>query len=195
MHIHPCFVGDNNDSLFKSQYHLYYFISYKIFENCKETYLKCDQVCNAISNDKRLELINFYNYDNRTLRATHDVIAASFRFLRRDNQLTLFEIKENEINKYFNLNYRNWRQGKLGYVDLIWAYHWENYFVEIIKKLSTTGTMHTDFVRHVMNAAFFNPNNKSGTESEHELIVILKEYLGLNEIFYNNHFSGFCSDR
>lgn len=44
--------------------------------------------------------------------------------------------------------------GDLKYNDLIWAYHWENYFVEIIKKLSTIDTMHADFVHHVMNAAF-----------------------------------------
>ncbi len=195
MHVHPCFIGDNNDSLFESQHHLYYWLCGKIFYNCRITYLRCDEVCHSLSDDEKIDLINFDSYDNRTLQYAHDVIAMSFRYLKRDNQLSLFELTEEQINIYFNLKYQKWRQGDLNYNDLIWAYHWENYFVEIIKKLSTIDTMHSDFVHHVMNAAFFNPNNKSGTESEHELIVILKEYLGLNEIFYNNHFSGFCSDR
>lgn len=186
MHVHPCFVGDNNDSLFEAQHHLYGYITHKIFFKCKNTFLRCDEVCNALSNDERLNLINVDSYDHRTLQYAHDVIATSFRYLRRDNQLGLFELTEEQINKYFNLKYQKWRQGDLKYNDLIWAYHWENYFVEIIKKLFTIDTMHADFVHHVMNAAFFNPNNKSGTESEHELIVILKEYLGLNEIYYNN---------
>lgn len=186
MHVHPCFIGDNNESHFESQHHLYSWLCFKIFDNCRITYLRCNEVCNSLSNHEKINLINIDSYDHRTLQNVHDIIATSFRYLNRENQLSLFELNEDDINNHFIFFYKKWHRGNLNYVNLIWGFHWENYFNKIIMDLTNLNTMRSDFVYHVINASFLNPNIKSGTESEHNLVSILKDYLRLNGIYYNN---------
>lgn len=43
MHVHPCFINDNNESYFESQHHLYSWLCFKIFDHCRITCQRCDE--------------------------------------------------------------------------------------------------------------------------------------------------------
>ncbi len=182
MIVYSAFKGDKNNELMNAQHHMYNFIVWKIFDKCKRTFLICDLVCNKLSAEERSILIEQNSYDHRTLQTSHDLIAIAFRYMKRDGAISMFEPNIVNILDYFNSNYTDWSRGNLSDMELILAYHWENYFNNNIEYITSVNTMLPKFVRHVINASSFNPNNNIGTESEHQLKHILTEYFQIKDI-------------
>jgi hypothetical protein len=182
MIVYSAFKGDDNDELQTAQHELYNYLLYKIFEGSKITFLLCDEVCNKLTEQERSKLTEQNSFDHRTLQGAHDLIAVAFRYMHRDGALTLFEPTPEEIIRYFNLNYNDWDRGILSDTALVWAYHWELFFKNNVEHITGIKTMLPKFVRNVINASVFNPNNKNGTESEHQLRIILSEYFRVTDI-------------
>ena len=85
------FSGDENASIKHAQHHMYGYLLWKIFEKSKNTFLVCDTVCEIFTHEQRINLIEKDSFDHRTLQESHDLIAISFRYWKRDGVLTLFE--------------------------------------------------------------------------------------------------------
>jgi hypothetical protein len=182
MIIYSAFNGDENANIKRAQHHMYGYLLWKIFEKSKNTFLVCDNVCEVLTYEKRINLIEKDSFDHRTLQETHDLIAISFRYWKRYGALTLFEPSSTEIIHYFNTNYLDWTSGNLSNIELIWAYHWDKYFDSNVESITSIKTMLPKFVRNVVNASALNPNNKSGIESKHQLKNILIEYFNLTNV-------------
>jgi hypothetical protein len=182
MIVYSAFKGDNNDELQTAQHELYTYVIYKIFGESKITFLLCDEVCNQLTEQERKYLIDKKSFDHRTLQGAHDLIAVAFRYIHSDGALTLFEPTPEEVIRYFKLKYKNWTRGILSDTALVWAYHWEQFFNNNVEHIAGIKTMLPKFVMNVINASVFNPNNKNGMESEHQLRIILSEYFRITDI-------------
>jgi hypothetical protein len=185
MIVYSAFKGDGNEELKTAQHEMYNFLLYKIFEGSKITFLLCDEVCNKLTEQERSKLIEQNSFDHRTLQGAHDLIAIAFRYTHRGGALTLFEPAPEKIINYFNSKYINWNRGILSDMALVWAYHWEQFFNTNVERITGIKTMLPKFVSNVINASVFNPNNKNGTESEHQLKIVLSEYFQITNIISN----------
>jgi hypothetical protein len=161
---------------------MYFWFLGRIFWRSKETFLRCDQVCEKLSTEEREYLIKQYDFDHRTLQETHDLIAIAFRYNKRNGQLTLFEPTPAKITRSFDNRFVEWNRGKLSDYELIWAYNWEIYYLEHVYRLTSIESHFPKFVKHVINATVFNPNTESGMESEHELRNIVIKYFDLFDV-------------
>ena len=182
MIVYSAFSGDDNTQIKNAQQHMYNYLIWEIFSKSKNTFLLCDNVCEILSSEQRIKLIEKDSFDHRTLQGTHDLIATSFSYLKRDDAITLFEPSSAEIIHYFNSNYIDWNSGGLSNNELIWAYQWNLYFNSILESLTSIKSQLPKFVRNVMIASALKQNIKSGTESEHQLVNMLIEYFNLTNV-------------
>jgi len=151
------FWGDDNTVLMDVQHHLYPVIIGLLYGGPRKRYLDAGRL---VQSDSELvqKLRASDGFDHRILQASHDLIAAWFRFLRGSRgERTLFEAED---------DYRD-RLGR----------EWRAFYEKEVLDLCEND----DFVRAVVTATDFPNPDVAGCAAEEQLAEILgKKYAAMN---------------
>ena len=137
MLIYEYFKDDNNSILKEIQFEMYSYSISTIFTEIKRIYLDNKYAILYLSTDEIEKYKNIDSFDHRIIQNTHDMIAAVFRFLVKDDvfEKDLFEKDNEQIKSLFNNIYTD-----TNFLDNIqndywhFAYKWHGYLIDYINK-------------------------------------------------------------
>ena len=160
MIISYCFKGDNYKNVKYVQHDVYETALWQIFEQARSLYLQSSKILN-IATDVSEAIAHIISFDHRVLQATHDLIAAYFRYVQEDDFYPdLFEQKLTEEKR----------------IEKLWFQWLDNHLNILLEEPA--------IVRAICTAVAFQ-NTERSYQAEDLLHVLLKErYYELNDIEY-----------
>jgi len=160
------FKGDDNDTLMWVQHDLYWGLLSSLLEHAMQKYREASVIL-GVRAELAGKLTDISSFDHQILQATHDIIAAYYRFKYQD--------KEGQLILPFS-HPDDGGNGPVETLKKLYAREWCEFWYLEIKELTRDG----EIVRSLLTSVAYQ-NTDKGYDAEELLCNILKDRYRLEE--------------